>query len=168
MKISIIYASQTGNTEAAAEYIMDGILEKSPLMQVKMMDVTEDEVDLDFLEQSEAVIFGSPVYFTGMSWELKKWFDQSFRIKLNGKLGTVFVTANSLSGGTDTAIMDIIRHMLVKGMFVFSGEGSRSLGAFQIGAAVQAKELDKYEDQLEALGANVAEAVVAHLTSGNK
>ena len=53
-------------------------------------------------------------------------------------------------------------------MFVFSGEGSRSLGAFQIGAAVQAKELDKYEDQLEALGANVAEAVVAHLTSGNK
>ena len=56
-----------------------------------------------------------------MSWELKKWFDQSFRIKLNGKLGTVFVTANSLSGGTDTAIMDIIRHMLVKGMFVFSG-----------------------------------------------
>lgn len=64
--------------------------------------------------------------------------------------------------------MDIIRHMLVKGMLVFSGEGSRSLGAFQIGAAVQAKELDKYEDQLEALGANVAEAVVAHLTSGNK
>ena len=168
MKISIIYASQTGNTEAAAEYIMDGILEKSPFMQVKMMDVTEDEVDLDFLETRYLRVFGSPVYFTGMSWELKKWFDQSFRIKLNGKLGTVFVTANSLSGGTDTAIMDIIRHMLVKGMFVFSGEGSRSLGAFQIGAAVQAKELDKYEDQLEALGANVAEAVVAHLTSGNK
>ena len=156
---------------------MDGILEKSPFIQVKMMDVTENGVDLNFLEQSEAVIFGSPVYFTGMSWELKKWFDQSFRkkwfdqsfrINLKGKLGTVFVTANSLSGGTDTAIMDIIRHMLVKGMFVFSGEGSRSLGAFQIGAAVQAKELDKYEDQLEALGANVAEAVVAHLTSGNK
>ena len=53
MKISIIYASQTGNTEAAAEYIMDGILEKSPFMQVKMMDVTEDEVDLDFLEQRD-------------------------------------------------------------------------------------------------------------------
>ena len=78
MKISIIYASQTGNTEAAAEYIMDGILEKSPFMQVKMMDVTEDEVDLDFLEQSEAVIFGSPVYFTGMSWELKNGLTRVF------------------------------------------------------------------------------------------
>ena len=81
---------------------MDGILEKSPLIQVKMMDVTDNEVDLNFLEQSEAVIFGSPVYFTGMSWELKKWFDQSFRTNLKGKLGTVFVTANSFSGGTDT------------------------------------------------------------------
>lgn len=50
---------------------MDGILEKSPLIQVKMMDVTDNEVDLNFLEQSEAVIFGSPVYFTGMRWELK-------------------------------------------------------------------------------------------------
>ena len=168
MKISILYVSQTGNTEAAAEYIQDGILAKYPFIQVKLMDIRENEVDAKFLEESEAVIFGSPVYFTSMSWELKKWFDQSFRIKLNGKLGAVFVTANSLSGGTDTAIMDIIRHMLVKGMFVFSGEGSRSLGAFQIGAVVQAKELDKYEDQLEALGANVAEAVVAHLTSGNK
>ena len=97
---------------------MDGILEKSPFIQVKMMDVTENGVDLNFLEQSEAVIFGSPVYFTGMSWELKKWFDQSFRTgmswelkkwfdqsfrtNLKGKLGTVFVTANSFSGGTDT------------------------------------------------------------------
>lgn len=161
MKISIIYASQTGNTEAAAEYIMDGILAKHPFIQVKMMNVRENEVDLEFLNQSEAVIFGSPVYFTGMSWELKKWFDQSFRIKLNGKFGTAFVTANSLTGGTDTAIMDIMRHMLAKGMFVFSGEGSQPLGAFQMGAVVLAKELDKYAGQLEALGVNVADAVTS-------
>ena len=160
MKISIIYASQTGNTEAAAEYIMDGILEKSPFMQVKMMDVTEDEVDLDFLEQSEAVIFGSPVYFTGMSWELKKWFDQSFRFSLEGKLGAVFVTAQSASGGTDTAIMEILRHMLLKGMLVFSGTDPKSEYKFQLGAVSTADNLDKDSRRLEAFGEAVAQTAV--------
>lgn len=67
MKISILYVSQTGNTEAAAEYIQDGILAKYPFIQVKLMDIRENEVDAKFLEESEAVIFGSPVYFTSMS-----------------------------------------------------------------------------------------------------
>lgn len=127
MKISILYVSQTGNTEAAAEYIQDGILAKYPFIQVKLMDIRENEVDAKFLEESEAVIFGSPVYFTSMSWELKKWFDQSFRISLEGKLGAVFVTAQSASGGTDTAIMEILRHMLLKGMLVFSGTDRSAL-----------------------------------------
>ena len=74
MKVSIIYVSQTGNTEAAAEYIEEGILEKYPFVQVKRMDISEDEVDVEFLQNSDAVIFGSPVYFTSMSWELKRWF----------------------------------------------------------------------------------------------
>ena len=88
MKVSIIYVSQTGNTEAAAEYIEDGILEKYPFVQVKRMDISEDEVDVEFLQTSDAVIFGSPVYFTSMSWELKRWFDNSFRIDPGGPAGS--------------------------------------------------------------------------------
>ena len=122
MKVSIIYVSQTGNTEAAAEYIEDGILEKYPFIQVKRMDISEDEVDVEFLQTSDAVIFGSPVYFTSMSWELKRWFDNSFRIDLEGRLGAAFVTAQSPVGGTDTALMEMIRHMLAKGMLVFFRE----------------------------------------------
>lgn len=72
MKISIVYVSQTGITLTAAEYIQDGILEKYPFIQVKLMDIRENDVDIPFLDQSDAVIFGTPVYFTSMSWELKK------------------------------------------------------------------------------------------------
>lgn len=126
MKISIVFVSQTGNTEAAAEYIQDGILGKYPFIQVKLMDIRENEVDPVFLEQSDAVIFGTPVYFTSMSWELKKWFDHSFKVDLSGKLGAAFVTAQSPAGGTDTAIMEILRHMLLKGMLVFSGTGKKT------------------------------------------
>lgn len=157
MKISIVYASQGGNTEAAAEYIQDGILEKYPFAQVKLMDIHENEVDLSFLEASEAVIFGSPVYFTSMSWKLKRWFDTSFRIHLQGKLGAAFVTAQSPTGGTDTAIAEILRHMLVKGMLVYSGAGEGQDQRFQIGAVALATNIDGAEKSLSAFGANVAQ-----------
>ena len=55
---------------------------------------------------------------------MKKWFDNSFRIPLQGKLGEAFVTAQSPAGGTDTAIMEMVRYMLMKGMLVCSGMDS--------------------------------------------
>ena len=160
MKISILYTSQTGNTESAAEFIQDGILDKYPFIQVKCMDIEENKTDIEFLEQSDAVIFGSPVYFTSMSWKLKKWFDNSFRINLSGKLGAVFVTAQSPMGGTDTAVAEIMRHMLVKGMLVFSGMGKNPEHTFQIGAVGLAKEIEKSEKKFEEFGACVAEKAV--------
>lgn len=160
MKISIVYVSQTGNTETAAESIQDGILAKYPFVQVKMMDIRENEVDMAFLAQSDAVLFGTPVYFSSMSWELKKWFDHSFKVDLKGKLGAAFVTAKSPTGGVDTAIMEILRHMLLKGMLVFSGTGSDVAGRFQIGGVGLAGEMDADAKQLEAFGANVAQKAV--------
>ncbi len=156
MKVSIIYVSQTGNTEAAAEYIEDGILEKYPFIQVKRMDISEDEVDVEFLQTSDAVIFGSPVYFTSMSWELKRWFDNSFRIDLEGRLGAAFVTAQSPAGGTDTALMEMIRHMLAKGMLVSAGKSGR----FQIGAIALAQSIDASQKLLETFGASIAERAI--------
>lgn len=160
MKISVIYVSQTGHTEEAAEYIQDGILAKYPFVQVKLMNVREEEPDLDFLTQSEAVIFGTPVYFSSMSWELKKWFDHSFRINLKGKLGAAFVTAQSPTGGVDTAIMEILRHMLVKGMLVFSGTGESAAHKFQIGAVGIGKEIEKFEGEFEEFGESVAQTAI--------
>ena len=158
MKISIIYVSQTGNTEAAAEYIQDGILAKHPFVQVKLMDIREDEIDPEFLEQSDVVIFGTPVYFTSMSWELKKWFDHSFKVDLKGKLGAAFVTAQSPTGGTDTAIMEMLRHMLLKGMLVFSGTGTGH--SFQIGAVGMARDMEASAEQFEAFGECVAQTAL--------
>lgn len=160
MKISIVYVSQTGNTEAVAEYIQDGILAKYPFIQVKLMDIRENEMDMEFLEQSNAVIFGAPVYFTSMSWELKKWFDHSFKVNLNGKLGAAFVTAQSPAGGTDTAIMEILRHMLLKGMLVFSGRGKKTANNFQIGAVGLAGNLEQCSEQFEIFGECVAQTAV--------
>lgn len=164
MKISIVYVSQGGNTEAAAEYIQDGILAKYPFVQVKLMDAGEGEIDIPFLEESEAVIFGSPVYFTSMSWKLKRWFDFSFRVRLQGKLGAAFVTAQSPTGGTDTAIAEILRHMLAKGMLVCSGLGESGEQNFQIGAVGLAKEIEASEEIFEKFGENIAQKALQLFT----
>ena len=120
------------------------------------MDISEDEVDVEFLQTSDAVIFGSPVYFTSMSWELKRWFDNSFRIDLEGRLGAAFVTAQSPAGGTDTALMEMIRHMLAKGMLVSAGKSGR----FQIGAIALAQSIDASQKSLETFGASIAERAI--------
>lgn len=93
-------------------------------------------------------------------WELKKWFDNSFRIPLQGKLGAAFVTAQSPTGGTDTAIMEMVRYMLMKGMLVCSGMDSARGHHFQIGAVGLAKEADTFSEAFEEFGACVAQTVV--------
>ena len=148
MKISIIYVSQGGNTEVAAEYIEEGILKRFPFAQVNLMSIRDDEVDYEFLQQSEAVIFGTPVYCAGMSWELKKWFDSNVRFDLSGKLGAVFVTAQSPIGGVDTAIMDVVRNMMLKRMLVFSGAGKNTTNKFQLGAVGIVETMNKDAEEL--------------------
>ena len=161
MKISIIYVSQGGNTEVAAEYIEEGILKRFPFAQVNLMSLRDDEVDYEFLQQSEAVIFGTPVYCAGMSWELKKWFDSNVRFDLSGKLGAVFVTAQSPIGGVDTAIMDVVRNMMLKRMLVFSGAGKNTTNKFQLGAVGIVETMNKDAEQFQVFGENIAEKVIS-------
>ncbi len=161
MKISIIYVSQGGNTEVAAEYIEEGILQRFPFAQVKLMSIRDDEVDYEFLQQSEAVIFGTPVYCAGMSWELKKWFDSNVRLDLSGKLGAAFVTAQSPIGGVDTAIMDVVRNMMLKRMLVFSGAGKKTTNKFQLGAVGIVETMNKDAEQFQVFGENIAEKVIS-------
>ena len=53
-----------------------------------------DSLDKDFINDSEGIIFGTPTYYANVSWEFKKWFDESNGYNLEGKLGAAFATAN--------------------------------------------------------------------------
>ena len=71
-------------------------------------------------------------------------------------MGAAFVTAQSPVGGTDTALMEMIRHMLAQGMLVFSGKSGR----FQIGAVALAQNIDASQKTLAAFGASIAEKAI--------
>ena len=76
MKITILYVSVSGNTQKAASYIKEGIAQAGAGIEVKLINLLEEEApDNDFIAESAAVIIGSPTYFADMCWQLKKWFD---------------------------------------------------------------------------------------------
>ncbi len=118
--ISIIYFSKNGNTKALADIVASGA-KKVEGTEVRIFSL--DDVDYDYLQKSDAVIFGSPTYYANTCWQLKKWFDElsSHKVNLEGKIGGVFVSAQYVQGGADIAALTIIQHMIVKGMLVYSG-----------------------------------------------
>ena len=118
MKISILYSTRTGKTEKVAQLIGEGA-KRVEGIEVKLMNL--DNIDKDFINDSDGIIFGTPTYYANISWEMKKWIDESNEYNLEGKLGAAFSTANSIAGGADVALLTIINHLMVKGLMVYSG-----------------------------------------------
>jgi NAD(P)H dehydrogenase (quinone) len=114
MNISILYFSETGNTERMAGYIAEGIRSVGNA-ETRLINLAgKNEEDVAFLKESKAVIFGTPTYAASMCWQMKQFFDTDWNCDLAGKLGAVFATANCLHGGADVALLSVIGHLLVK------------------------------------------------------
>ena len=122
MKISILYHTRTGKTADMANEIKRGIEEVSDI-EVRLFPL--DQADPAFIQESKAVIVGSPTYAVNACWQVKQWFDEGCRqIHLGGKLGAAFATADFPQGGADITILNILTHMIVHGMLVYSGGGA--------------------------------------------
>lgn len=155
MKITILYASKSGNTAKAAEFIKDGLHTVSSF-EVKLMNLlNEGDIDADFINESAAVIVGTPTYSANMAWQVKKWFDTDRAAKLSGKLGAAFATANYVYGGADLAVADLLHHMLVKGMLVYSSGTGCGAPIIHLGPIAVSTELDKSKDLFETFGARI-------------
>lgn len=143
MKISILYSSRTGKTERIANLIAEGV-KRVEGIEVKLMKL--DEVDKEYIESSDGIIFGTPTYYANMSWEMKKWIDESSSYNLEGKLGAAFSTANSIAGGSDVALLAILNHLMVKGMLVYSGGVAFGKPKTHLGY-VHINEIEENEDE---------------------
>ncbi|MBS4960113.1 MAG: flavodoxin family protein [Clostridiales bacterium] len=131
MKISILYHSITGNTKLIGEKIEEG-LKKAGVDQVRLMSI-EEEIDEAFVHDSEAIIFGTPTYYATMSWQMKKFFDTT-KLDFSEKLGACFATARNIGGGSEIAEKDMLQHMLVRGMLVYSAGAAHGAPFTHLGA----------------------------------
>jgi len=128
-----------------------------------MVDLkTVDQVSGEDLFSSDAVIVGSPVYWSNMAGDVKVFFDNwqlKFGVfpdfKMRNKVGAAFATGGQLSSGKEVTMLTILAAMLSNQMIVVSAGGAFGASATTEGDSVgiDEKELASARE----LGRRVAE-----------
>lgn len=158
MKISIIYYSETQTTQQVAKWIAEGT-QTVPDTDTRLFNLAENDApDKEFVEASDAVIFGTPTYVANMCWQMKKFFDTRLDYRLAGKIGSAFSTEGSPhGGGGELAIMTLINHMLVKGMLIYSSGSGCGRPFIHIGPTVVKTQLQEREEICKLFGQRIAQ-----------
>ena len=158
MKLSVIYFSETGNTQRVAEWIAAGA-ESAGKVEVKCLNLNNPEMfDAAFVNASAAVIFGTPTYYANLCWQMKKWIDTDTSCRLAGKIGAVFATENSPhGGGAELANMTLINHLLVKGMLIYSGGAACGRPFIHVGPTIVRSQMGEREEVCRIFGRRIAE-----------
>ena len=165
--VLVTYHSLSGNTEKMAREVAAGA-RAVPGTRVVLKRV--GEVTGHDLFASDALIVGSPVYWSNMSGEVKTFFDNwQFKFgvfpefKMRNKVGAAFATGGQVAGGKEVTMLTILAAMLGNQMIVVSGGGAFGASATTEGDSpgLDEKELKAARD----LGRRVAE-VAALLKRG--
>lgn len=160
IKILIVYHSRGGHTAAMAKAAADGA-KKNPLAEISVKLV--GEVKCAELLAADALVVGSPVYWSNMAGEVKSFFDRFSTdcgvlppaFQMRDKIGAAFVTGGETSSGKEIALMTIVAAMLGNRMIVVS-EG-QALGAAATTGDGKSPVIEKELDEARRLGERVAE-----------
>lgn len=157
--VLVAYHSATGHTEKMAQGVVEGAA-RIPGTKVVLKRV--GDVAAGDLFSADAVVVGSPVYWSNMSGDVKKFFDDwQFKFgvfpefKMRNKVGAAFATGGQVSSGKEVTMLTILAAMLGNQMIVVSGGGAFGASATTEGDSpgIDDKELASAKE----LGARVAE-----------
>jgi len=121
--IVIVYHSGYGHTSKVAEAVAAGSGGK-----LLAIDANGDlpEGAWDVLNAAKAIIFGSPTYMGNVSWQFKKFADQSSKVWFNqgwkDKLGAAFTNSASVAGDKQTTLYTMFTLAQQHGM-LWAGTG---------------------------------------------
>lgn len=119
LKIAIIYHSNYGHTRKVAHAIVEGAKEyANQKVEVRALDV--DEMDWDFADAAQMIVFGSAVYMGSITAEFKTFMDSTskrwFHRKWHGKWAAGFANSGGLSGDKLAALQQICLFSMQHGM----------------------------------------------------
>jgi NAD(P)H dehydrogenase (quinone) len=137
-KVLVLYYSSYGHIEQMAQAVAEGVREAGAEVVVKRVPETVPEAiargayfKLDQeapvatvaeLADYDAIIFGLPTRFGRMPSQMAAFLDQAGGLwasgKLNGKVGSAFVSTASQHGGQETTLFSMITNMLHFGLVV--------------------------------------------------
>lgn len=157
--VLVAYHSATGHTEKMAQGVVEGA-RSMPGTRVVLKRV--GDVVASDLFSADAIVVGSPVYWSNMSGDVKKFFDDwqlKFGVfpefKMRNKVGAAFATGGQVSSGKEVTMLTILAAMLGNQMIVVSGGGAFGASATTEGDSpgIDDKELASAKE----LGSRVAE-----------
>lgn len=159
VQVLVAYHSLTGNTQKMAQAVVRGA-ESVPDTRVTLRPV--GAVTADELFTSDALVVGSPVYWSNMAGPVKTFFDDwQFRfgvwpeLKMRNKVGAAFATGGQIAGGKELTMLTILAAMLGNQMIVVSAGGPFGASATSEG---ESSGIDETElATARALGKRVAE-----------
>jgi NAD(P)H dehydrogenase (quinone) len=118
VSIAVIYHSNYGHTKRVAEAIVMGAHQQLPEAQAKAVDV--HDVDWDFLDQADLLVFGSAVYMGSVTAEFKTFMDETskrwYHRKWEGKWAAAFANSGGLSGDKLAVLQQISLYAMQHGM----------------------------------------------------
>jgi len=89
VKVFVVYDTKYGNTKLVAEKIVEGIREVKGI-ETAISDV--EEVDLENLADSDAILIGAPNHWGGPARAITKFIDKLGKLDLKAKWVAVFDT----------------------------------------------------------------------------
>ena len=116
LKIAVIYHSNYGHTKRVAEAIADGVRRQQ--VAVKVLDI--HEMDWDFADAAQMIIFGSAVYMGSVTADFKAFMDGTsqrwFHRQWHGKWAAGFANSGGLSGDKLSVLQQICLFAMQHGM----------------------------------------------------
>ncbi|MBH0064613.1 flavodoxin family protein [Psychrobacter sp. SZ93C1] len=118
LSIAVIYHSNYGHTKRVAEAIVTGARQQLPESKAKAVDV--HEVDWEFLDQADLLVFGSAVYMGSVTAEFKTFMDETskrwYHRKWEGKWAAAFANSGGLSGDKLAVLQQVSLYAMQHGM----------------------------------------------------
>ena len=144
MKVLVIFDTRYGNVHKLAEAVAEGVQEvEGADVSLRRVEITEPEaiiqqnepwrkanerfraipqVTLEELAEADALVFGSPTRYGNMTAPMKKLFDSTGRLwmegKLFGKVGAAFTSTSTPHGGNEMTLITMFIPMYHHGMIV--------------------------------------------------
>lgn len=118
VSIAVIYHSNYGHTKRVAEAIVEGAHQQLPESQVRAVDV--HDVDWEYLDQADLLVFGSAVYMGSVTAEFKTFMDETskrwYHRAWEGKWAAAFANSGGLSGDKLAVLQQISLYAMQHGM----------------------------------------------------
>jgi NAD(P)H dehydrogenase (quinone) len=109
-KITILFHSGYGHTKRVAEHVHKGVASSDVTVESIAIDSEGNlpEAAWQTLQDSDAIIFGTPTYMGGPSWQFKKFADASskqwFAMAWKGKVAAGFTNSGSITGDKESTL----------------------------------------------------------------